>query len=104
MIDLMMLAISFQRLITAKAIGVIDTAFPGLLFDVLHQDRCAHSFNDASVNKPFSLKKPENKALSGSAASTLAFTMSAEVSLIEFDLATKTPGLQLRRVIQTFSQ
>src|SRR5215207_9617742 len=104
MIHLMMLAISLQRLITAKAIGVIDRAFPGLLFDVLHQHGRADSFDDASVNVAFSLKKPENKALPGSAASAFTFTMAPEVSLVEFDLAAQSPGLKLGCVVETFSQ
>src|SRR5689334_18981733 len=104
MIDLMMLAISLQRLITAKAVGVIDRALPGLLFDMLHQVTSAHSFNNTSVNMAFSFKKPENKALSSSTTTTLAFALSAEVSLVEFDLSAKPPGLKLSRVVETFSQ
>src|ERR1043165_3209095 len=104
MIDLMMLAKAFQRLITAKAIGVIDTSFTGLLFDVLHQLRRTDSFDDFGVDMPFSLKKPENKTLSGSASSALAFTLASKVSLVEFDLSTKPPGFQLSRVVETFSQ
>ncbi len=104
MIDLMMLAISLQRLITAKAVGAIDLPLSALLSDVLHQITGADAFDDASVNMAFSLQQPKNKALSGCAASTLTFTMSSKVSLIKFDLATKPPGLKLGRVIETFSQ
>src|SRR3954471_6039836 len=104
MINLMMLAISLQRLITAKAVRVIDRAFPGLLFDVLHQITRADAFNDAGVNMAFSLQQPENKALSGCASPALAFALSTEVSLVEFDLAAQATGLQLRRVIQILSQ
>src|SRR5438270_6687242 len=104
MIDLMMLTKAFQRLITAKAIGVIDRAFPGSLFNMLHQITGAYAFNDAGVNMAFSLQKPENKALSRCASSAFTFATTAEVSLVEFDLAAQAPGLKFSRVIQTFSQ
>jgi hypothetical protein len=104
MIDLMMLAISLQRLITAKAVRVIDRAFPGLLFDVLHQHGRADAFNNTGVNVPFSLQKPENKTLYRSSSSALAFAAASKVSLIKFDLATKTTGLKLGCVVETFSQ
>src|SRR5215210_1271985 len=99
MIDLMMLAISLQRLITAKAIGVIDRAFPGLLFDVLHQHRSTDTFDDACVNMAFSLKQPENKALSGSASTSFTFAMASKVSFVQFNLATKATGLKFGHVI-----
>src|SRR5215213_5414241 len=104
MIDLMMLAISLQRLIAAKTIGVIDRAFPGSLFNMLHQLWRAHPFDDASINVAFSLKKPENKAFSGCSSSTLTFAPTSKVSLVEFDLAAQAPGLKLGCVIETFSQ
>src|ERR1043165_2809495 len=104
MIDLMMLPVSLQRLIAAKAVGVIDRAFPGSLFNVLHQITRADAFDDAGVNMAFPLKKPENQALSGCPSSTLALALAPEVSLVEFDLAAQATGLQLGRVIQTLSQ
>ena len=100
----MVFAISLQRLITAKAIGVIDRAFPCLLCDVLHQHRSADAFDDTGVNMSFALQQAENKALSGCSASALAFTMAPEVSLVEFDLAAQPPGLKLSRVVETFAQ
>src|SRR5215208_968418 len=104
MIDLMMLAISLQRLITTKAIGVIDRAFASLLFNMLHQLRRAHAFDDAGVNVPFSLKKPENKALSRSTSSAFTFAAASKVGFIQFYLASKATSLKLGRVIETFSQ
>jgi hypothetical protein len=104
MIDLMMLAVSLQRLITAKAVRIIDRAFAGLLFDVLHQITSTNAFNDFGVNMAFSLQKAENKALSRSASSALTFAPASEVSFIKFDLSTKTTGFQFSRVIQTLSQ
>src|SRR5215213_829120 len=104
MIDLMMFAISLQRLITTKAIGVIDRAFPGLLFDVLHQVLCTNALDNFRIDMPFALQKPENKALSSSPSSTLTFALSPEVSLVKFDFAAKTTGLKLGSVIQTLSQ
>ena len=100
----MMLAISLQRLITTKAVGVIDRAFPGLLCDVLHQLGRAHPFDDARVNMAFSLQKAEHKALSGSSSSALTFALAAEVSFVQFDLSAKPPGLKLGGVLQTLSQ
>lgn len=99
-----MLAISFQRLITAKAIRLINTAFAGVLLDMAHQLFSTDILDDASVDTPFSLKKPKNKALSGSASSTLALAATAEVSLLQFNLATKSSSFQLRRVIERLSQ
>src|SRR5437016_10999126 len=100
MIHLMILAISLQRLITAKAVGVIDRAFTSLLFDVLHQHGSTDAFKYTSVNMTFALKKPENKALSGCSTSALAFALASEVSLVEFDLAAQSPGLKLGSVVQ----
>src|SRR5215210_6462112 len=104
MIDLMMLAISLQRLITTKAIGVIDRAFPGFLFDVLHQITSADALDNFCVDMAFALKKPENKALSRCSTSAFTFPMAAEVGFIEFDLAAQATGLKLGSVIKTFSQ
>src|SRR5689334_14188529 len=104
MVDLVMLAISLQGLIAAKAVGVIDRAFPGLLFDMLHQNGRAHPFDDTSVNMAFALQQPENKALSGCSTPALAFTLASKVSLVHLYLAAQPPGLQFSRVIETFSQ
>ncbi len=82
-IDLMMLAISFQRLIAAKAISVINRTFSGLGADVLHQLRCADRLDDFGVNTPFALKQPENEALTGSTAPSLSFAATTEVSFIQ---------------------
>jgi hypothetical protein len=96
--------LAFQRLIAAKAIGVIDRAFPGLLSNVLHQVLSAHTFDDFRINVPFALQQAENKALSGCASATFPLSLTAKVSFIKFNLATQATGLKLSNVVETFSQ
>jgi hypothetical protein len=69
-----------------------------------HQLFSTDILDNSGVNTPFSLKKPENKALSGSASSALALATTAEVSLVQLNLAAQSSGFQLRRVIERLSQ
>src|SRR5438067_5543289 len=104
MIDLMMLAIAFQRLIAAKAVRVIDRAFARPLSNVLHQLSRADMLYDFGVNTPFPLQQPENKAFTCCATATLAFAATAKVCLVEFYFAAQFARLKLGRVIETFAQ
>src|SRR5437763_13936733 len=100
----MMLAVSLQRLIAAKAVRVIDAALPRMLFDVAHQLRGGDVLHHPRVNAPVPLQQPENKTFSGGAAPALALAPPAEVRLVEFDLAAQATGFEFRRVVKRLPQ
>src|SRR5258705_10081064 len=96
----MMLAIALERLIPAKGIGVIHRALARTGLDVAHQFLRRHGFDYLGVDPAIALQEPENNRLSTGAPAADALASSAEVGLVQFNLAFEPAALQLRQVIQ----
>lgn len=68
MIDRLMFAIAFQRLIAPKSIRIIDRSFPGLGLDMSHEFLCTDRLHDFGIYSRFALQDPKDNAFVGGSA------------------------------------
>jgi len=102
-IQSVMLAQPFQRVVAAKGVRVVDRSFSCMLPDMRHRFIGCHLLHDFGIHASIALQKAENDAFAGR-TSALAFAPATEIRLVNLDLAFQSAGFQLSHVIERFSQ
>ena len=103
-VEHMMLAQTFQRIVASERIGVVDRALPGFLPNDGHQLLFGHMLHHPRVYLPIALQKAKNNVLAGRSSSALPLTSAAKVTLVHFNLAVQFAALKLGHVIDCFAQ
>ena len=104
MINLVMLAPTFQRVVASKLVCKIDRTLSGLLPDNLHEFIGRDSFHNPRVNPPIALQKAKNNAFALGSTPALSFASAAKVALIHLNLARQFSPFQFRRVVDCLAQ
>ena len=104
MINLMVLAPTFQRVVASKLVCKIDRTLSGLFPDNLHEFIGRDAFYNPCVDPSIALQKAEYNAFTLGSPSTLSFASAAKVALIHLDLARQFPPFQFRRVLDCLTQ
>ena len=99
-----MLAPSFQRIVTAECVGVIDGSFSRLLSDDGHKLLFAHLFHNASVYPPIPLQKAKDNTFPSRAPAASAFSSAAKIGLVHLNLAIQLFAFKLSHMIQRLAQ
>ena len=104
MVQAMVLAPAFQRVVAPEGVGVVDRALPRVLPDVSHQFIGGHPFHDFGVDPAIALQKAEYNAFPGGSSPALALAPAAEVGLVNFNLAFQLARLKLGHVVDRLAQ
>src|SRR5271169_3104841 len=95
MIQSVMFAQSFKRVVASERISVVHRSLP----DMCHQFIGSYLLNYLGVNHPITLKKPENNAFPARPATSLPFSSTTKVCLVNFDLPFEFSRLKLRHMV-----
>ena len=104
MVERVMLAQAFQRVVAFEGVGVVYRAFPGFLPDDGHELLFGHMLHHARVDLAVALQQAEYNAFSGGASSALALAFAAKVAFIHFHFAVQFAALKFGHVIDRFAQ
>ena len=104
MVQGMMLAQSFQRVVAPKRVRVIDRALSGFLPDDGHKLLFGHMFHHTRVHLAIALQKAKNNVFSCRASSALALASAAEIAFIHLHLAVQFTAFQLGHMIDRFTE
>src|SRR3989338_4604421 len=99
-----MLAKTFERVVTPKGISIVDRSLPCLLPDDGHEFFFTHMLNNSCINPSIAFQKAENDALASCATSSLSFTPAAKVGLVQLDLAFQFFTFELCHMIDRLTQ
>ncbi len=102
--DRMMLPITPQRLVASKGIGVVDRALAGVGLDMTHQFLRRDRLGGFRIDLPIALQEPENHAFPSGPTAAPAFSATAEVGLVQFNLTLQSPGFELGQVKERLAQ
>ena len=103
-IQTMVLAPSFQGVIAAKRIGVINRSFAGMFSDMGHKLIRRHPFHDLCIHPPIALQKPKYNAFTGSPSSAPALASAAKICLVNLYFSLELAGFQFSHVVDCFAQ
>jgi|SRR3989344_446572 len=103
-IDCEMFAQSFQRIVTAEGVGVVDRAFPRFLSNDRHEFLLGHMLHNPRVDLSIPLQKAKNDVFALSAASALSLAPAAKIALIHFHLSGESLAFKLGNVVDGFAK
>jgi hypothetical protein len=99
-----MFFVLFQRFISAKGIGVINRAFPGLGLDMSPYFFCTDRLDNFGAGTTFLGKQRKQGRITGDGPSTFAFASSVNVGSSQFDPAFEVATLQFCLMGERFPQ
>jgi len=95
---------SFERLIPAKGIGVIDRTLSGAGFDMTHKLLGGNGLDHLGIDATLAFQQAKDDTFTGRPTPAPALTLAAEIRLIEFDLAFELATFEFAQVKQCFAQ
>jgi len=99
-----MLAKTFERVVTPKGISIVDRSLPCLLPDDGHEFFFTHMLNNSCINPSIAFQKAENDALASCATSSLSFTPAAKVGLVNLNFSFEFARLKLGHMVDGLAQ
>ena len=103
-VQAVMLAPTFQRIVAPKGIRIVHRSFSGMLPDMGHQFIGCHALYHLRIHPTIALQKPKYNAFSTSASSALAFPFAAKVGFVNLNFSFEFPCLKLSYMINRFTQ
>jgi hypothetical protein len=103
-VQLVVFAEAVQGVVTAKSVCVVHRAFSGMLSDMSHQFFCGYLFNYLGIYSSVTLQKAQYNAFSCCSSSALALSSSAEVCLINLNLAFQFARFKFRNMVDCLAQ
>lgn len=94
MIQAVMLAPAFERVVTPECVSVVDRSLPRMLPDMSHEFVGSNSLYHLGVHPAVTLQKAKYNAFSSRTPSALAFASATEVGLVNLDFTLKLACLQ----------
>lgn len=104
MIQAIVFAKPFERIIASECIGVVYRSFSGMRANVGHKFISSHLLHNLGVYSPVALQKAKNNAFSCCSPSALAFAPAAEVGLVNFNFSLQFASFKLDNMIDGFAQ
>ena len=104
MVQTVMFAKTFERVVTFECISVIDRPLSCILPDMSHQFIGSHSLHNLGIDPAITLQKPKNKVFPCGTPASLAFSPATKVRLINLDLALELACLKLGNMVDRFAQ
>ena len=83
----MPVAVRKESVVRAERVGIDRASLGNLLFDNEAENGSRYVGHGPGINPAIALKKPENSHFSGSTSSSVSFAVSAEVALVNLNLA-----------------
>ena len=103
-IDGMVLAEPFERIIAPKSVGIVDRALSRLPADHGHEVVSGNSLDHSCVNPAVALQEAEDDTFSGGASSSFALALAAEIRLIHLNFPREFRPLKLRNMVESEAQ
>ncbi len=104
MVQTMVLAPAFQRIIAMESIRVVHRPFSGMCDNMHHQFLGCHLLHDFGVHPSIPFQKAQNNAFSDRSSSSLAFSATTKIALVYLNLSLQLACLQLCYMIDRFAQ
>src|SRR5450759_5946114 len=95
---------SLQRLIPTKRIGEVDRSLSGMRLNMSHQSLCRDRLHDFGVDPSIPLQQAEYDTFASRSTTTFPLARSAEVGLIQLDLARQLGTFQFSSMKQCNAQ
>jgi len=104
MVDFVMLAKAFQRVVAFKRISVVHRTFLRFLSDNRHQFFFRDMFHDSRVHLSFALQKPKYDTFTLCSSSSFSLAPAAEVRFVNLNLSVQFLTLKFGDMIHRFSK
>jgi len=104
MTDDVVLAEAPEGLVTAEGVSVVHRALAGTGLDMAHQFLGTEVFDDLGIDASIPFQQAKNDTFASRTPTAFAFAASAEVGLIQFDLALEFAALELGDMEYGFAQ
>jgi len=103
-IQAMMFAQSFQRVVASEGIRVIHRPFSRFLPDDRHELLFRYMLYDPRIHLAIALQKAKNNVFTSGTPSALAFPSATEVALVHFHFAVQPAALKFGHMVNHFSE
>ncbi len=100
----MVFAQPLQGIVASESVGVVDRALSGFLPDNRHKVFLGHMLHYARIDLAIALQKAKCNVFAGCTPPALAFASAAEIALVHLHFAVQRAALQLRHMINRFSE
>jgi len=103
-VQAMMLAQPFQRVVASKRVCVIDGSFSRFLLDDRHEFLLGYMLHHPRIHLAIALQKAKYDVFASRASPALAFSSAAKIALVHFHFAVQSAAFKLGHMVDRFSK